>query len=109
MMRARHPIVPKLTLLDAITQPVGMHVHGFRLSRGNGILDDAQRCHVILLDRRRGLRVAHLDQSMPGGDGIAEIDEESAKLGLGGGGHDGFDYLRYGEDGAVVLHVGGIV
>ena len=37
-----------------------------------------------------------------------EIDEESAELGLGGRGHDGFDDLRDGEDGAVVQQVGRI-
>ena len=46
---------------------------------------------------------------MPGGDCFAEINEESSELGLGGGGHDGFDDLRDGEDGAVVRRVGGIV
>ena len=44
---------------------------------------------------------------MPCGDGFAAIDEESAELGLGGGGHDGFDYLRDGKDGAVVWWAGG--
>ena len=60
-MRARHPIVPKLTLMDEIAQPVETHVHDFRLSRGNGIIDDAQLCRVVRLDGRRGLGVAHLD------------------------------------------------
>ena len=46
---------------------------------------------------------------MPGGDCFASIDEESAEIGLGGGGHDGFDYLRDGEDGTVIRRVGGIV
>ena len=61
IMRARHPIVPKLKLLGAIAQPVETHARGFRLSRGNGILDDAQRCRIFRLDGRRGLGVAHLD------------------------------------------------
>ena len=61
IMRARHPIVPKLMLLDVIVQPVETHVHGFRLSRVNGIIEDAQCCSVVRLDRRPGLGVAHLD------------------------------------------------
>ena len=57
IMRARHPIVPKLKLLDAIAQPVETHVRGFLPPRGNGIIDDAQRCRVVRLDGRRGLGV----------------------------------------------------
>ena len=55
IMRAQHPIVPKLILLDAIAQPVESHVHGFRPSRGNGILDDVHHCRVVYLDGRRAL------------------------------------------------------
>ena len=46
---------------------------------------------------------------MPGGDCFAAINEESAELCLGGGGNDGLDDLRNGEDGAVIWRVGGIV
>ena len=54
-MRARHPVVPKLKLLDEIAQPVEMYVHGFRLLRGNGVIDHAQCRCVVGLDGRRGL------------------------------------------------------
>ena len=53
--------------------------------------------------------MAHIDESITGWDRFAEINIEGAKLGLGGGGHDGFDDLGEGEDGAVVGRVGGIV
>ena len=43
------------------------------------------------------------------GDGFAAIDEESAELGLGGGGHDGLYDLRDVEDGADIWWVGGVV
>ena len=39
-------------LLDVIAQPVETHVHGFRSSWRNGILDYAQLCHVVRLDGR---------------------------------------------------------
>ena len=61
IMQARHPIVPKLMLLDAIAQPVETHVHGFFPSQGNGIIDGAHSYHVFRLDGRRGVGVAHLD------------------------------------------------
>ena len=61
IIRAWHPIVPKLTLMDAIAPPVELHVHGFRPSWGNGILDNAQRCCVVHLDGRQGLGVDHLE------------------------------------------------
>ena len=109
IMRARHPIVPKLKLLDAITQPVETHVHGFRPPRVNGVIDHAQCRRVVGLDGRWGLWVAHLDESMPGRDCCTIIDVEGAELGIGRGGHDGFGDLSNGEDGPVVWWVGRIV
>ena len=51
---ARHPIVAKLKLLDAIAQPVETHAHGFCAARGDGVVDHAKcRCAVVL-DGRRG-------------------------------------------------------
>ena len=85
------------------------HVHGFRAVWGNGVVDHAKCRHVVGLDGRRGMGVAHLDKSMTGWDRITEINVEGAELGLGGGGHDGFDDLGNGEGGAVVAGVGGIV
>ena len=106
---ARHPIVAKLKLLDAIAQPVETHVHGFHAARGNGVVDHAKCRRVVGLDGRRGLGIAHLDESMTGWDRFTAINSEGAELGLGGRGHDGFDDLCNGEDGAVVGGVGGIV
>ena len=63
---AMHPIVMKLKLLDTITQPVETHVHGFRAARGDGVVDHAKCRRVIGLDGRRGLGVAHIDESTTG-------------------------------------------
>ena len=106
---ARHPIVTKLKLLDAIAHPVETHVHGFRAARGDGVVDHAKCRRVVGLDRRRGLGVAHLNEIMTGWDRFVAINVEGAELCLGGGGHDSFDNLGDGEDGAVVGGVGGIV
>ena len=106
---AWHPIVAKLKLLDAIAQPVETHVHGFRAARGDDVVDHTKCRRVVGLDGRRGLGVDHLDESMTGWDRFTEINVEGAKIGLGGGGHDGFDYLCDGEDGIVVGGVDGIV
>ena len=106
---ARHPIVTKLKLLYAIAQPMETHVHGFRAAQGNVVIDHAKCRRVVSLDGRGGLWVVHLDESMTGRDRFAAINVEGAELGLGGGGHDGFDDLGDGEDGAVVGRVGGIV
>ena len=100
---SRHPIVVKLKLLDAITQPVETHVHGFRVARGNGVVDHAKCRRVIGLDGHRRLGLAHLDESMTGWDRFTEINVEGVELGLGGGGHDCFDDLCDGEDSAVVV------
>ena len=99
---ARHPIVEKLKLLDAIAQPVETHVHGFRAAQGNGVVDHANCRRVVGLDGHRGMGVAHLDESMTGWDRFTEINVEGANLGLGVGGHDGFDDLCDREDSAIV-------
>ena len=94
---ARHPKVTKSKLLDAIAHPVEMHVRGFCEARGNGVVDHAKCRRVVRLDGRRGLGVAHLDESMTGWDHF-----EGAEPGHGGGGRDGFDNLGNGEDSDVV-------
>ena len=105
---ARHPIVTKLKLLDAIAQPMENHAHGFLAAQGNDVVDHAKCRRVVGLDGHRGLGVAHLNESMTGWDIFAAINVEGAKLGHGGGGHDSFDYLGGGEDDAVVGRVDGI-
>ena len=99
---ARHSIVANLKLLDAIAQPVETHVHGFRAARGDSVVDHAKFRRVVGLDRRRGLGVAHLDESMKGWDQFMAINVEGAELDLSGGGNGGFDDLCNGEDGDVV-------
>ena len=106
---SRNPIVAKLKLLDPIAQPVESHVHGFRAARGDGVVDHTKCRRVVGLYVCWGLGVAHLGESMTGWDCFAEINVEGAELGLGGGGHDGFDDLCGGEDGAVVGWVGRII
>ena len=106
---ARHPIVAKLKLLDVIVQPVETHVHGFHAERGGGVVDHSKCRRVVILDGRRGLGEAHLDEIMTGWDRFTTINVEVADLGLGCRGRDGFDDLCDGEDVAVVGGVGGIV
>ena len=106
---ARHPIVAKLNLLDAIRQPVETHVHGFCGERGDGVVDHAKCRCVVGLDGRWGLGVAHLDEAMTGWYCFAEVNVEGAEFGLGSGGHDGFEDLCDGEDSVIVVGVGGIV
>ena len=106
---ARHQIVAKLKLLDAIVQPVETHVHGFCVAQGGGVVDHAKCRCVVSLDGRQGLGVAHLDESMTGWDHYTAINVEGTKLGLGSVGNDGFDDLCDGEDGAVVGGGGGCI
>ena len=106
---ARHPIMPKLELHDAIAEPVESHVHGIRALGGDGVVDHAEGRGVVGLDRGGGLRVAHFGECVPGGDRRAAIYIEGADFGLRGGRHDGLDDLRDGEDAAVVRRVGGVI
>ena len=106
---ARHPIVTKLKPLDVIAQPMETHVCGFRAARGGGVVDHANLRRVFGLDGRWGVGVAHLGEIMMGWDCFAAINVEGSELGLGGGGHDGFDGLGNREDGTVVGEVGRII
>ena len=55
---------------------------------------DVAKCGCVVgLHRRWGLRVAHCDKGVPGGNCFSAINVESAKLRLGGGGHDVLNYL----------------
>ena len=103
---ARHQIVAKLKLLDAIAQSVETHVHGFCAARGNGVVDHAKCRCVVGLDGRRGLGVPHLYEGMAGWDCFAAVNVEGAEFGIGGGVHDSFEDLCDGEGGAVVGGVG---
>ena len=51
-----------------------------------------RRC-VVGLHWRRGLGEAHFDEGMPGRDCFSEIELENSEFGLGGGRHNGFNYL----------------
>ena len=50
--------------------------------------------------------MAHHDEGVPGGDCFAAIDVGRSEFVLGGGRHDGFNYLGDREYGSVV---GGVV
>ena len=107
IVRDRHTIGTKLKLLDVIAQLVETHAHGFCAAREDGVVNHAKCCRVVGLDECRGLRVAHIDESMTGWDRSTAINIEGAELGLVEGGHDGFDDFGDREDGAVVGGVGG--
>ena len=86
------PVDVKVSLEDAITNPVVSHVNSFFLFFGR-IIRNAGSAFVICLERCRWLRVAEIIEDGPYCFDFLCIVEEGSKFGFGGGGksilHDG--------------------
>ena len=87
-------------------QPMEPHVHGLSATGDNGVVYHDKCRGVDGLYLRQGLPVAHRNEGVPGGNHFSAIDVESAKFCLGGGGHDGLNYLGDGQDAAVIGRTG---
>ena len=86
---SRRPVMPKLQLRNSIAEPIETHVHGVCPLGGDCVVHYAE-CHGgVRLDGGGGLWVAHFGECVPVGYRRAAVDVEDAKLGPGGGGHDG--------------------
>ena len=81
----RSPVMANLLLHISASQPVETHVNGFGLPWGDGVVDEYKGHDVFGLHGRRWLRMFHRYGRVADGDGFTTIDEEGAKLGLGGG------------------------
>ena len=85
------------------------YVHGICPVGGDGIIDYAECCGVVRLNGGGGLQVTHFGECVLGGDRRAAVDVEGANFGFGGGGHDGLNYLRDGQDTAIIRQIGGVI
>ena len=85
IIKAWHLKMAALELRDLITEPMETHVHGICPLGGNGVIYNAECCCVIRLYGGWGLRVAHFNEFVVGGDCRAAVDEEGANFGFGGG------------------------
>ena len=85
VIRARHPIMPKLELRGTIAKPMETHVHGIRLLGGDCVVHHAEGRGVVCLDRGGGLGMAHFGECVPGGYCRAAVNVQGANFGFGGG------------------------
>ena len=71
------PVVAEVFLGVAASEPPETHVHGFEHLVHHGLVGHACGSGVVALNRRRGLRPAHLDESVPQGYHGLGADEEA--------------------------------
>ena len=102
------PEMEKLALSCSAAEPMEMHVHIFEAFDGNVVGDNAMRRCIVSLHGRGWLFLAHIFKSMPGGNGLAEVDEKGGKFGLFSIGHNDLYDSGNGHDGSVVEWSGGI-
>jgi len=83
IFRACVPIVSKLVLGFKAAEPPKSHVHHFAPLRNNSVISNPCSSRVVCLDRRFGLRPAHVDEGLAMWDHFASCDEQSGKFGFG--------------------------
>ena len=71
------PVVAEVFLGVRELEPPQAHVHGFQHIVHHGIVGDACGSVVVALNGRRGLRPAHLNESVPEGYHGLGADEEA--------------------------------
>ena len=71
------PVLAEVFLGVAASEPLETHVHGFEHLVQHGLVGDACGSVVVSLNGRRGLRSAHLDESVPEGYHGLGADEEA--------------------------------
>ena len=71
------PVVAEVFLVVAASEPPEAHVHGFEHLVDHGLVGDACGSGVVALNGRRGLRPAHLAESVPEGYHGLGVDEEA--------------------------------
>ena len=95
------PVGSELFLILSAPKPMKSHVHCFQFFQ-DVVVDDAKCRGVVDLDGGWGLWMAHFRKELSLGYGLLRVDEQCASFGFGRRGHDCFDDLRDGEDGAIV-------
>ena len=71
------PVVAEVILGVAALEPPEAHVHEFEHIVHHGLVGDPCGSGVVALNRKRGLRPAHLDESVPKGYHGLGADEEA--------------------------------
>ena len=71
------PVVAEVFLGVEASDPPEAHFHGLEHFVHRGFVGDAYGSGVVALNRRRGLRLAHFDESVPDGYHGLGTDEEA--------------------------------
>jgi len=85
---ARLPLDDEVAVLDAILEPIEMHVNGFGAFLFDSSIEDAAGNTVVSCDDSGRLGPSHFMESLPEWDSGLCIDECRAGLGFGGGRDD---------------------
>jgi hypothetical protein len=88
-LRAFLPVDEKVSLLDAVADPVKTHIHGFGSALFDCFVADAGGAGIVGLDGSGRLGIAHVCESGSKHRRFFAIEEEGAEFGFGGRGKDG--------------------
>ena len=83
------PMDEKMSLFDAIANPVETHIHGFGSALFDSFVANASCAGIVGLDGCRWLWMPHVFKGGAEHCSFFAVEEESAKFGFGGGGEDG--------------------
>jgi hypothetical protein len=105
---AGRPVKVKLTLRNAVFEPVVAHVEGFRLLHADLSVKDPMGSGVVSFKRsaRCGLPVAHFFKCGEDGDSRLCIEKQGTGFGFRGGGGDAAECFAKDVDGPVGLGIG---
>jgi hypothetical protein len=82
------PVDEKLSLIDAITNPVKTHFHCAGSALFDGVVGNPGGGRVVCFDRCRRLWMAELVKGCAKDSCFLSVDEEATDFRLGSGGHD---------------------
>jgi hypothetical protein len=101
VLGARAPVDKKLSLIDAITNPIKTHFHCVGLALFDGVIGDSGGSGVVSFDWCGWLRMSEFFKCGSKDSGFLSVDEEATYFRFGGRYHDGFQFLADNVDDTV--------
>ena len=106
VLLARSPVDKKLSLSDAIANPVETHIHGFGAFLLDCVVGKSRRRGVVGLHGCGWLRVSKFGEGDADGYGFLAIVEKRADFGFSGRGHYVAENVASGMDWAIERRAG---
>ncbi len=94
VVRPRPPVDQELSLACPVLDPIKTHVDCFGSFLFDGVIGETFGSGVVDLHRRWRLRMSHLLERGPNGDGFLSIEVGGGNFGFGSGSHDAADDAR---------------